>query len=367
MKRHIMALMFSVFCTSLLCRPVLAHVGAINLFVDPENRIFPLETFQIPQLVEFLGIEISTDGPGFGVNFPTQGVQIGSDFSIDVAFDLLYWDGAGVAATPSSITMEAPTFDNQGSVLNSPVPFYTISGSSGYQAGMTWGTYNGANFWEAHGLNFLGPLTSEPGIYGAVFRVHNSAHESSHPFVVPFVYDPNETWDPPGEQVGIDRLRAAATAIRYADLNLDGLVDTDDVDALVTEIVSGTHSPDFDLTDDQLVDGEDLEEWLVQAATVNLPLGTSPFLPGDANLDGVVDGLDFIVWNGSKFTSVAAWSKGDFNADGIVDGLDFITWNDHKFTTSEDLVVGVPEPSPFVLLLVALAILPRRMPAPYFS
>ena len=349
-------------CMLFFCHTLFAHVGAINLFVNAENRVFPLETFQIPQFVEYLGIEISTDGPGFGVNFPTQGVQIGSDFSIDAAFDLLYWDGAGLGPTGSSVTMEAPTFDNQGSPINSPLSAYTISANSGYQSGMLWGTYNGANFWEAHGLNFLGPLASEPGVYGVVFRVHNSVHETSYPFVVPFVYDPQDSWDPAGEQVGVDRLRAAATAIRYADVNLDGHVDTADVDALVAEIVAGTNQPAYDLTEDMIVDGEDLAEWCWQAGIVKLPSGNSAFLPGDSNLDGIVDGLDFIAWNNAKFTAVAAWSQGDFNADGVVDGLDFIIWNDHKFTSSEDWIVAVPEPSGLVLLLGMLvpAIILRR-------
>ena len=79
-----------------------------------------------------------------------------------------------------------------------------------------------------------------------------------------------------------------------------------------------------------------------------------------------MDGLDFIAWNNSKFTSAAAWSQGDFNADGIIDGLDFITWNDNKFTSSGDLVVGVPEPHALVLLLALTAplILRRRRTIP---
>ncbi len=36
-------------------------------------------------------------------------------------------------------------------------------------------------------------------------------------------------------------------------------------------------------------------------------------LPGDANLDGYVDVLDFNLWNQNKFTNFAAWVTGDFN------------------------------------------------------
>ncbi len=74
------------------------------------------------------------------------------------------------------------------------------------------------------------------------------------------------------------------------DFDGDGEVDSDDVDALVGEIVAGTHDLLFDLSDDGLVDDADLSQWLGQAATIN---GfTAPYLPGDSNLDGSVNALD---------------------------------------------------------------------------
>ncbi len=41
-------------------------------------------------------------------------------------------------------------------------------------------------------------------------------------------------------------------------------------------------------------------------------------LPGDANGDGTVDGIDFVIWNAHKFTFGTNWTTGDFNGDGIV-------------------------------------------------
>ncbi len=120
------------------------------------------------------------------------------------------------------------------------------------------------------------------------------------------------------------------------DFNGDFQLDAADVDALVAAIAAGNHPAMFDLTADQLVDGEDLDAWLMFAGASNLGIGRR-YLFGDANLDGVVDGQDFIVWNSHKFMSVAAWSAGDFNADGVVDGQDFITWNSNKFTSSDVL------------------------------
>ena len=119
-----------------------------------------------------------------------------------------------------------------------------------------------------------------------------------------------------------------------ADFNSDGNLNGADIDALVANIALGPADPStFDLTSDGQVDLADRDEWLRVAGAANLPSG-SPYSIADANLDGNVDGQDFITWNDNKFTNVAAWTAGDFNADGGVDGQDFILWNDNKFTTA---------------------------------
>ncbi|MEM8680102.1 MAG: hypothetical protein AAGF97_12180, partial [Planctomycetota bacterium] len=136
------------------------------------------------------------------------------------------------------------------------------------------------------------------------------------------------------------------------DFNGDGNTDGADIDALVAEIVAATDPTAFDLTGDGVVDQADLQQWLVEAGAINLPSG-NPYLVGDANLDGQVDGQDFIAWNGSKFTPTAAWTAGDFNADGQVDGQDFIAWNGNKFSTVDARLAAVPEPLPAAWLLLA--------------
>ncbi len=108
-------------------------------------------------------------------------------------------------------------------------------------------------------------------------------------------------------------------------------LDADDIDALVMAIVNGGAPSEFDLTGDGLLDLTDRDEWLALAGAANLPSG-NPYLLGDANLDAVVDGQDFIIWNGNKFTSTGKWTQADWNADGVTDGLDFIIWNVNKFT-----------------------------------
>ena len=127
-----------------------------------------------------------------------------------------------------------------------------------------------------------------------------------------------------------------------------------DIDALVIEIVNGTNNPAFDLTQDGVVDNADLTAWLAEAGAAELPSG-NPYLLGDADLNGSVDGADFIVWNDSKFTGTVEWCNGNFNADAAVDGQDFIIWNDNKFQ-SADGVHGVPEPQTAILLLGSLLV-----------
>ena len=135
------------------------------------------------------------------------------------------------------------------------------------------------------------------------------------------------------------------------DFDGNGLYECPDVDALVAEIVSGNNTDSFDLDGNGIVDDDDLTEWLAEAGAANNASG-NPHLDGDANLDGVVDGSDFNVWNSNKFTATPGWCSGDFSADGFVDGSDFNIWNSNKFTSSD--ISQVPEPSSIGMLMISL-------------
>jgi hypothetical protein len=147
-----------------------------------------------------------------------------------------------------------------------------------------------------------------------------------------------------------------------SDFDEDGGIDIRDIDLLVAAVNAGSSDPRFDLNTDSLVNMGDINDWLAIAGAANLQYSAlfrvRPYLAGDANLDGDVDGLDFILWNENKFQSLTGWSNGDFNADGLVDGLDFVIWNSNKFTSSNP--PSVPEPQSLGLTLALLFAAFRR-------
>ncbi len=92
-------------------------------------------------------------------------------------------------------------------------------------------------------------------------------------------------------------------------------------------------------------------------------------IPGDANLDGIVNGLDLLRWQANLFSG-NQWDQGDFNIDGLVNGLDLLIWQSHLFDSVTSLIpspsfaatLAVPEPSTlsiFLLILISGSIGPR--------
>jgi hypothetical protein len=91
--------------------------------------------------------------------------------------------------------------------------------------------------------------------------------------------------------------------------------------------------------------------------------------PGDANLDGSVGGLDYLLWKAAPNTT---WAGGDFNDDGSVGGLDYLIWKgapnpgagppvgSHPGAGAGAIVGAVPEPSSLVLLVLGLVLAAAR-------
>ncbi len=126
------------------------------------------------------------------------------------------------------------------------------------------------------------------------------------------------------------------------DFNFDGSFDCEDLGQLVDAAIHGTNKAEFDHNRDGVVGMDDLPSWLAAAGEFVLGPG-EVFQDGDANLDGVVDGSDFLIWNEHRFTPDSNWCHGDFNADGFVDGLDFLAWNANRF--DDNRLLAVPEPT----------------------
>lgn len=60
-------------------------------------------------------------------------------------------------------------------------------------------------------------------------------------------------------------------------------------------------------------------------SVTSVPTGTSKL--GDANSDGKVDGIDYVVWLSHYNQNTSGGNRdGDFNTSGKVDGVDFVIW-----------------------------------------
>lgn len=136
------------------------------------------------------------------------------------------------------------------------------------------------------------------------------------------------------------------------DFNNDGMYNCQDINALTNAVATSGSLSTYDLNGDGQLSILDVDTWRSEAGTANLGTGRS-YRVGDANLDGVVDGSDFGIWNSSKFTSNTAWCSGNFNADAVVDGTDFGLWNSNKFMSSDSSLV--PEPASILGLLAVAA------------
>lgn len=83
-------------------------------------------------------------------------------------------------------------------------------------------------------------------------------------------------------------------------------------------------------------------------------------LPGDANLDGVVDSLDYLAWkSGFGIAQGALLHQGDFNGDGMVDAADYTIWRNNLGAGAAPLLAvggGAAVPEPSAVLLCGLAL-----------
>jgi hypothetical protein len=85
-------------------------------------------------------------------------------------------------------------------------------------------------------------------------------------------------------------------------------------------------------------------------------------IPGDFNVDGLVDGADLARWTTSFGTGPQArLAQGDANRDGRVDGVDLLVWQRNAGRPSTAAPVqAVPEPSAALLLTLLCSLWATR-------
>ena len=87
---------------------------------------------------------------------------------------------------------------------------------------------------------------------------------------------------------------------------------------------------------------------------------TTPYLLGDANLDGSVNASDLNALGQNWLGQPNTWQLGDFNADGTVNAGDLnkIGQNWQASIPSAASPESVPEPAAFILLLLSILATP---------
>jgi len=163
---------------------------------------------------------------------------------------------------------------------------------------------------------------------------------------------------------------------RRGDLNSDGVTNSADMVEIYNGFGLPDTDPDFwslDLNVDGQIDINDVSTMITEIART---------VPGDFDLDGDVDGLDFLILQrGLGATSGALYTSGDASLDGVVDEVDYQIWQDNFGFLASPLVAApfaalgaIPEPTTGALAMIALLALTtgRRFRGPgqhdtYFS
>ena len=85
---------------------------------------------------------------------------------------------------------------------------------------------------------------------------------------------------------------------------------------------------------------------------------------GDVNLDGAVDGSDFLAWQRGMGNVSPSYTDGDLNGDGIVDGADLSVWSGALSAAGSLATASVPECGSMLLACMAyvgLLVASRRL------
>ena len=139
------------------------------------------------------------------------------------------------------------------------------------------------------------------------------------------------------------------------DFNEDGVLDTQDIDALTNAILAGSTDLAFDLDSNGLVDAADRIVWIDDVKNV---------WPGDANLDGEFNTGDLVqVFSRGQYedgvSDNSGWADGDWTGDKDFDTSDLVAaFQAGGYEQGPKAAVqAVPEPASIMLLTSALGLL----------
>ncbi len=106
-----------------------------------------------------------------------------------------------------------------------------------------------------------------------------------------------------------------ASEILRGDINADGEINANDIDALRLAIREGATDSIFDLDENQTVDDADFDVLVHDIAMIT---------PGDVNFDGTVSFADFLVLSTNFGQADRDWADGNFDLDSDVTFTDFL-------------------------------------------
>jgi hypothetical protein len=136
------------------------------------------------------------------------------------------------------------------------------------------------------------------------------------------------------------------------DFDNSGVLDAPDVNQLTTEIASGANNPSYDVTNDNLVNGNDLTVWVKDLKHTWI---------GDADLNGEFNSGDLVgVFTVGKYEtgSAATWTEGDWDGNGRFNSTDFVAaFTDGGYELGPRpaaAVAAIPEPASVTLLVIGV-------------
>ena len=123
-------------------------------------------------------------------------------------------------------------------------------------------------------------------------------------------------------------------------------------------VVTAAEPNPLDCSLDGVVDSADVE--CATADTINEILAAARLLPGDFNLNGEVNILDFLTLSRNFGDSVTSYTEGDADLNRVVDIIDFLALSrNFNKPRPESNAVTVPETSPPAWLLPCIFLGPR--------